>query len=883
MQTWIDRVLGAATEGKLVVLIGSGPSMDPKTSLPNWPGFVQELADDARGYQQARATLIEEELREGHVLAAAEYYDLHDRIPRAAREQFFLKRFDTPPENVPTIYNTIASLPARHWVTTNFDSNLKWAVDRKVAEVVDHLELKNVISMWSQKRFVVYLHGRAFKYDSLVYCGSHYRAIAGRPEFQEFMRNMFLRSTVLAYGYSFSDPDICEVLRFVADDLGGAAERTHVCIAPNTGSPPTELLRRANFELVCYDPRDGHAEGKRILIDLQKRSNPIDVPDSSYLSAQASRLNALVGLCMSLSAPGRVDTYQTAAAAIVLSTVVEQGGKSLRGDLECLVTKRLQSSYPHGSAVTAAGLDALVRESKVQLQDDVISIVGTQVAANVEMTQIIGAIERRFATYRAGYHSNSATRKAIRDAITYVLVVQGMTIAKMFANQDQPEAYSIETVVNEALSQTSLSRAEHDPMARALIEVLSSPEPDESRLLFRLAHAAFALETVFLNPCAPDPAELLSWRIYLDSNVVMRLLSPSSPQCQGYRSLFRRLNELRTPLYILSAFVREIVSHANAVGAQVTAARVKNNDDIGLLVEGFPAREQSPFLIWYAADCLKNGFRPFPDFARDKRIDCEAEVETVLRSNYGVITEGRDATRRFDTSRRESVWDALRTWRGGQKSVSARRLRRNEATQVEWLDNLRSQGTRAWFMSMDGQLRQALKWIEHGHFSGFVVTPDAWAHRLRDLHWKEVDFAGFSEMMWALPEPSYEARLEQLTIRRVVEKLGAASAGLNIEQLRDEVEAFFQDKNVDVLISAEPPQSRDQAFEELAGQLLPPAVEKVLDAIAEKQMLQHLDAKPAAKSTAPRVKPEAISPRRPTIPRPKPKTPSRKKPRKGAR
>jgi len=267
----MDRVLDAVADDSLVILVGAGASMAPPCCLPGWAALLEKMAAHAAGFQETRAALIREEANAGNLLGAAEIYADDDRVPKVERAAFFRKLFDTKKEALPEIYKIAAAIPARHWMTTNFDNNLKHALAGADVEIVSNPSFAPILSLWTEKQFCLHLHGRAFDYESLVYKRSHYERIKDNAHYRELVKRMFLESMVLALGYSFSDPDFLHMVRYVAEDLAGAGGRAHVVLTADPGSLPGDLLRSANFEIVRYRADDSHAECVELLRQLRQR------------------------------------------------------------------------------------------------------------------------------------------------------------------------------------------------------------------------------------------------------------------------------------------------------------------------------------------------------------------------------------------------------------------------------------------------------------------------------------------------------------------------------------------------------------------------------------------------------------------------------------
>ena len=540
-----------------------------------------------------------------------------------------------------------------------------------------------------------------------------------------------------------------------------------------------------------------------------------------------AELSGLVGL---YSALYQKDTsaYDAACASLILK--ITEGRQTWP---KPLVMQRLgQAAHASPGAsrdMLEAGLALLTRASVASQNGAEIQISSRPQPSSPDLDPVVSAVQTRLRTYGSFVEERGLAEK-VRAALSHVMLAQGMAVAQAFANQDAPAAYSLETIVAEAVAAVGISHALRDDLSKSLIGVIGEPEPEVSRILFRLAHSAYALETVFLNPLEADLGSLLQWRVYLDSNVVLRTMSPGVPESAGFRDLFERLSKLNTPLLLLQPFALEIIEHSRRQAGILQALGISSVEALRSYVGGIPKSERSPVLLWFLAETSRSGWRDMGRFLGDIGL---AHVESLRRSlaRYGIKIEGENITRRFDTSTRETLWDALRQWRGGGKTPNARRLRRNEATQIEYLLRLREKGIRTWFLSVDGRLRQALKFIEGGRYAGFVITPTAWAHRLADLHWGEVDMAGFAELMWCLPERSPRERLAQIAIRQVIDRIPDKTL-IKPDWLRDRVEAAFTDGAVDSFVRGDAVE-KAEIFDDLVAQLVPKAVDAILDEIVK--------------------------------------------------
>src|SRR6185436_14907692 len=91
-------------------------------------------------------------------------------------------------------------------------------------EVIDNRKdaLKTLLSQWSSKRFAVYLSGRAFASDTLIYSSETWSQLVTTPGFRDLLIRLFAENTILAYGFDAADPLLHRLALFAREELGGA-------------------------------------------------------------------------------------------------------------------------------------------------------------------------------------------------------------------------------------------------------------------------------------------------------------------------------------------------------------------------------------------------------------------------------------------------------------------------------------------------------------------------------------------------------------------------------------------------------------------------------------------------------------------------------------
>lgn len=217
-------LIEAATDGRLVLLIGSGVSRQTKSKesaiLPNWAELVEEITHIARaqGMSAGDEALIDRLTREGKFLIAAQ--ELKDRIPSDLFEHYIRRRFqrDLEPGR---IHYSLFKLRTPLLMTTNYDLLLEAAYAQafgmaaRVATPHHPAEVFRSLKMpWTQDAPVIFkLHGTIVDPESIVLTEHDYhRLIYRMPHYRVVLRTIFMTRIVLMLGFSFSDPDIADVV-----------------------------------------------------------------------------------------------------------------------------------------------------------------------------------------------------------------------------------------------------------------------------------------------------------------------------------------------------------------------------------------------------------------------------------------------------------------------------------------------------------------------------------------------------------------------------------------------------------------------------------------------------------------------------------------------
>ena len=833
----IEGVTSAAGRGELVVFVGTGPSTEAPAHLPDWPGLLERMATILDDRQPTRAAVLREEAAAGNYLKAADEFSNCAKLTKRERLDFVCSVFDLKKDALPPVYKLIASLPAAHWITTNFDPLLHFALQDQAPEVqaltnTDEA-LNSLLSLWSDKRFLLHLHGRAFESETLVLDSDSFRRLAERTRYRHLMERVFCNATVLFYGYSCADPDVREILRFVAEELSGATRSSHYLLSSSQGVAQDGLLHAANVNVVRYSAENGHSAAKEFLREVASRTRHPGAP-AVLPTERAEELRSLAALFLAISGShDRESSYAAASAAVIQGVATSE--TLLQTDLISRIAHFVHVPISTAARMMQSGLALLERKGLACRDGDQVLVEALKGVQEAH-APFVDAVELRLRSHYSLYRSTDTSRVAIKGCVSHVMLAQGLTVARSFVNEDNVRAYDLEALVREAVRAAANVSAEISaPLTQSICEIVREPDPQSAQALFGLAHAAYALENLFLNPVDRPLATTLHWKIFLDSNIVLRLLSPAARQGASFRELVDRLRRLGVPLALLWPFLEECVEHAQGAGRVLKAVGVRDESGLRDYLATLRRDEWSPVVEWFLGDVVSSGWKPFSTFLEESDLASTAKLASRL-SRLGITCEEPTVRRVVDTSERETLWAELREWRRDQSS-KGRTLRRNEASQVEWMVRLRADGTRAWFLSIDGQLRRALVSLRRGFYAGFVMTPTALAHSLTELRWGDVDLSGFTAMMWTLPSRTPVQRAEDLLMRQLLER--ADLSDLDADWLRDRVENEISRNGVVVLLASGEPAGPDEGqeadFVSTLQAIMPKSVDRLLDEIARKR------------------------------------------------
>ena len=176
-------------------------------------------------------------------------------------------------------HRILAEIPFRAAITTNFDSFIEHSRERSQVVLPDGMEkmgAAGVEALFSDpKGFpVIKMHGTAMDVDSIVLTRGDFRKVLfEKPKYREFLRRLFVDSTVFFCGYSFRDPNVDFVLQDLMASYSGNA-RPHYALLPNPGAIAMRYwFEDLNIRVVPYQLWEGsHVVSTAFLQELSEQA-----------------------------------------------------------------------------------------------------------------------------------------------------------------------------------------------------------------------------------------------------------------------------------------------------------------------------------------------------------------------------------------------------------------------------------------------------------------------------------------------------------------------------------------------------------------------------------------------------------------------------------
>ncbi len=230
------QLSGLLKAGKLVIFTGSGISVD--SGLPNWNGLLDKFIDICREYIDILKDDIKDELNFESVLIDAKSHKnksplrtvsvLKDQIAQIDKRGYSFGDF-VKQELQRLFLNTKPNINHQLIVDTDYQYILTSNYDMLLEEAARALKHKDLIrrsfsyekacdfaqALYEERTGIMHIHGKAsnINIDEFVLTSNDYLKIKKNyPGFRLSIQNIFLRYSVLLFGYGGNDPHLEEII-----------------------------------------------------------------------------------------------------------------------------------------------------------------------------------------------------------------------------------------------------------------------------------------------------------------------------------------------------------------------------------------------------------------------------------------------------------------------------------------------------------------------------------------------------------------------------------------------------------------------------------------------------------------------------------------------
>lgn len=252
-----DDLMKAIADDRAVAFLGSGLSL--AAGLPDWPGLLKALADQAHAAGQVtdleRTQLIEWAGQPDFLMLADA---LVNKLGRGNFVRFMKDKFGrvtTPTE----VHRELTRVPFAAYITTNYDTLLEdaWSeVNRTRLEVFTHEDQSELRDPFRNRRpFLVKVHADIHGPDSLVLGLQDFRKVIHENRaYSRFMEDVLSRFSLVFLGYSLSDPDVLNILDELVSVFDGVPGQHFALVdeARMTNLRAGVFLRNYGIQVVTY-------------------------------------------------------------------------------------------------------------------------------------------------------------------------------------------------------------------------------------------------------------------------------------------------------------------------------------------------------------------------------------------------------------------------------------------------------------------------------------------------------------------------------------------------------------------------------------------------------------------------------------------------------
>lgn len=327
-----ERLVASVARGECVIFAGSGLSLG--SGLPGWSTLIDELADGLGVPASERREDLD------YLLDLAQWYRNEGIEPSI--EERVARTFTVAASGArPTVAQyLLASLPARYFVTTNYDDLFEAALQGVRRHALRICAERDVAQTGSPDGcYVVKFHGCAVEKSNIVLSRDDYDGFfRRRPAMALLLEGLLLNQSFLFVGYGLRDPDFRQIWSRIASMLAGAKRPAFATTFESPSRHGVGQWARHGLHIFSIQGQSPSEKARRLdrfldrLGDVVARdphlvlADDVDVAFSpKFTELRGDLLKVLPNLALACSQAAKASRTEVLALADVLRFFVDHG------------------------------------------------------------------------------------------------------------------------------------------------------------------------------------------------------------------------------------------------------------------------------------------------------------------------------------------------------------------------------------------------------------------------------------------------------------------------------------------------------------------------------------------------------------------------------
>ena len=554
-----------------LIVVGSGPSCE--VGLPAWKGLADSLLEKLRLDRSLDIEAAEEAFaREDY--AAVFGNAIKSAGKDAVYEHCKLALGDTGRKGA--LYSLLVHLPARGFITTNFDSILSRHFLDEGTAVLELLNTPNDLAAidFETVRSILKIHGDFDHPEFLILTDKQYREIMHDGRFltlREFIKAYLQTSRIVFIGYSLKDPDFSFLLEATAQTLRRKVPLFGI-VANASSNDVENWYERYNLHVVTYrSTHNDHSDLKNILETVtsyfsagpsQEEAVPFKAAQSLYMwhklsstegsGAAVDALRAvLLGVLASSVAP--------ASSQDLTSEISRMAGRSASKELAGAVEKALASlsgeRMVSADARTCYVLTDIGRSLETRYSNQFNNL------RRLFETQVNLDLSKKLPTVTKEVLAKLADR--VHSCVLKIFSDRGAELvdASFAGKFEAPSSLNLVRIVNSFSA--ALDESQRYVFFSYLMSLMTRPREEQRPYLNYLAKAFFAAQVIGVDPEGRlFRREILRARtLIVDANILIPLLAKGSINQAYMEECLQTISRAGVTLVTIPKFCDETSSH----------------------------------------------------------------------------------------------------------------------------------------------------------------------------------------------------------------------------------------------------------------------------------------------------------------------------------